>query len=109
MFDLLSIKEEITCKGLYYRCRITYFLNGKGHYLAQERFIPLKRKSCKGCEHCSFILEQLQEDVLDVGISVDSLENGAIYYLSCTNGPVDWESGFPDSCELEFKKCGDKI
>ena len=100
-------ENEKTCKGLFYRCYIGQFLTKDGSFHERIKMVPLKRKSCKGCEQCSGLLEILQENSSQFGQGVilpSNLENGGLYYLAITNETHDWETGIVDSYSVEFIK-----
>lgn len=100
-------KENKTnlCDGLLYRCRINNFINNSGVYIEKVSFVPLKRMSCKGCEQCGFLIDDLKEFLANETPPIyDNLENGAIYELVVCNVSTDWESGYVDDWELCFKK-----
>lgn len=94
------------CKGLFYRARVNFFINKKGHVIHQERMVPLKRMSCKGCGECTFIKEDLSEYVANELSSKFSKVpiNGEIYQLIITNEFTDWETGVVEDWDLMFVK-----
>jgi len=101
----LKIKEskEKTCKGLFFRAKLNMFINKKGEYVCQERMIPVKRISCKGCECCAPLLEELWEFACEVDRPViQKFEHNALYELKITNVFTDWETGYAEDWDLEF-------
>lgn len=93
------------CKGLFYRCRVNKFINNSGSYIEKIQFVPLKRKSCKGCRECGFLIEDLKEFVADdINPIIDEVIDGAIYKLVICHESRDWETGLIDEWELCFKK-----
>lgn len=97
---------EAKCKGKVYRCRVNAFVNSKGEYVYQEKMIPLKRKSCPGCDKCGYLEDQLPEFVsMGSAAEIQGIEDGAIYRLEVVNESRDWETGIIDDWDLAFIKC----
>jgi len=98
------------CKGLIYRGKRNAFINGRDEYVYSERMMLLKRKSCKGCERCGFLHEELQQslDMDCLPLMPSYLEDGCLYQLSVTNMSKDWETGYVDDYDLEFVKYVEK-
>ena len=94
------------CKGKIYRARVNKFVNSKGEYIYQERMIPLKRKSCSGCDACAFLDEQLHESISnDISIIIKDIKHDALYSLEITNTYRDYITGMLEDWDLEFIKC----
>lgn len=64
--------QKVTCKGLIYKCRNNYFMNSKGELVDTVRMVPLKRKSCPGCEKCGGTEEFLSESMANEEYPVTS-------------------------------------
>jgi len=94
------------CKGLIFRGKRNAFISGRGDYVYTERMALLKRKSCKGCERCGYMMEELEEFLSNdyLPIIPTHLENGQLYKLTVTNISKDWETGIVDDWDLEFIK-----
>lgn len=90
------------CKGLIFRGKKTSYLHND-KYVRQESMSLLKRKSCKGCEKCGWMLEHLNEFL---GNSIDpiisEIEDGNLYKLRTINEGRDWETGYIDEYDFEF-------
>lgn len=85
------------CKGLFYRCRVSLFRRpSTGAYVQTVEFVPLKRKSCGGCERCGWLHEYIQES--NGEFTADGWEDGEIYQLQVTDTSPNWESGI-EECE----------
>jgi hypothetical protein len=81
-----------------------------GDIVFQERFVPLKRQSCKGCEMCGFLLESLNENI-SCGvfpIIPEGLSNGDVVFLTTTILSRDYETGYADDWCEEFVKIEEK-
>ena len=64
----------------------------------------LKKKSCPGCKHCGYLLDELGEfDEIDIR---PYTEDGALYKLEVVDVSTDWESGLADDWNLAFIKVG---
>jgi len=93
------------CKGLIFRLHINFFKNSKGHIVYKETMVPLKRRSCPGCQYCGFLLDDLSEhDHMPI---VEDPEHGALYMLGVTNESRDFETGIIDDWDLIFRRCLD--
>lgn len=102
---VISEPDEPVCKGKVFRCRVNAFINAKGEYVYQERMIPLKRRSCPGCEHCSHLEDQLPEFIcMGQGVDIQGIENGAVYHLEVVDESRDLETGMIDDWDLAFVK-----
>ena len=94
------------CNGMVFRGRLNAFVNSKWEYVYQERMLPLKRKSCPGCEQCGYLDEYLHE-FTSMGTLpiIENIEHGAIYSLQVVNQSREWETGIVDDWDIEFIKC----
>lgn len=111
-FDKLKLRAKgegtIPCKGLIFRlCRSAWSHEGEAvGFKSQFRF--LKRKSCKGCEKCMWLWDDLHERICDWGNDGwgSDIEfgdrNNALYQLKVTSWSRDYESGIVDDYELGF-------
>lgn len=97
-------EKEDSCKGLYYKAVKNEFFNSKGEYVESIRMRPMSRMSCKGCEDCTYILEDAKLQ-LGMGYSLlwDDVRIGAYYELCVTDFSRDWETGVVDDWEVGFK------
>jgi len=89
------------CKGLYFRCRMSQFISSKGEYIYTEKMIPLKRKSCTGCDKCMPVLDCF-DDILDIPVVIEKIVDGGLYKLDIINESRDWETGIIDEWDLGF-------
>ena len=99
------------CKGHIYKCKVNQFINKRGEYVSQERMIPLKRKSCPGCEFCGPTLDDLKESIAnDTMPIIDDRfpKNNSLYKLVICNITTDWETGYVDGWDLYFEKIEDE-
>jgi len=94
--------DETQCKGLFFRGVVNNYLSGS-EFVSTKRMRPLKRMSCKGCEKCAWMLEQLPEFInTDYAPDISDTVNGALYQLKVGNISKDWETGYIDDYEFIF-------
>lgn len=95
-------KKKEECKGLFFRGTVNIFATAE--YVREVRQVKLlKRRSCKGCETCSWMMDEVQEDVNSGSFEryLSNIKDGKIYtiHVSCSQ---DWESGNWEIDEMEF-------
>lgn len=97
--------EEIVCKGIVFRCILNAYIAHDDSYVEKIMMRPLKRKSCKGCVRCGWIIDSMRESVGDERFPIihDAMPN-ALYKVIVVNEQEDWETGFIDDFDLEFKR-----
>ena len=95
------------CKGLIFRFRRSQHVGSRGDVVFTDKFIPLKKKSCSGCNNCGWY-----QDFLDYAIGEypcnaivipDTIQDGDTCILDITNESTDWETGLVDDWDYEFK------
>lgn len=104
-FCNLRGKPKSECKGRYYRCSLTRYLDKRGAYVETMKMVPMRRMSCPGCEECGWIDDELSESYSTYGTSplfAKEPEHGKLYTIRATNVSHDWESGIVDGWDLEF-------
>ena len=106
--DIFQAKssEKETCKGRIYRGRVNAYVSNDT-YVYQEKMVFLKRLSCKGCDSCGFLIDDLQERSFEpkrYGPIIKNIEDGELYELKVVNIQKDWETGYADDWDLEFVK-----
>lgn len=107
MIDLIKNIEDNDCKGLIYRCKVNHFKNSKGHVIFSSRFIPMKKLSCPGCHKCGALIESLDECIANDTLPITTTEkNNQLYSLEMSDISYDWETGYIDDWDLEFKEFG---
>jgi len=93
------------CRGLVFRGRVNAFVNNRGEYVYKESMRPLKRLSCPGCVKCGWLVEGLKEYLAEgMQPNIDSIDDQALYELVITNVSTDWETGYVDDWDLEFRR-----
>lgn len=99
----LAINKE-NCKGRVFRGKAEQFVSSRdGSYSYLQRMVPLKRKSCKGCQFCDYLDEYLSESICNGTPPImDQIIHNKMYYLAITNESRDWETGIVDDFDLEF-------
>jgi len=96
---------EAECKGKIFRYSKNEFFSYDIKYSRQDNFTLLKRDSCKGCKYCDNILSDLRETSSEQGAIIpDDIKNGDKCRLVYTNMETDWETGYVDNWDLEFRK-----
>ena len=109
----LNLKEEIKvaksnspeCKGLTFRGYSSVYTSSKSRGVEKREGIKLlKKKSCPGCEKCSWLLDDIPESIACKTLILPEIEHGALYSLRVTNESRDYESGYVDDYDLEFYK-----
>jgi len=94
------------CNGLIFRADVNAYVNSKGTYVCQEKMILLKRKSCLTCETCISLEELLSEGVAEGRLPIiNNIKHERLYSLHVVNKTTDWETGWVDDYDLEFKLC----
>lgn len=98
------------CKGLIFRAWPTIYVNG-GEYVETTKMRLLKRKSCKGCPKCDYMMSDLHEQSCDGrGAIMPEIPNpNKMYKLEYTNIGYDWETGYVDDWEMEFVEFKDEV
>jgi hypothetical protein len=107
LFD--DFKSELTnskkpdCKGLYWRGIVNLFADANGRIKQSKEVRLLKRKSCPGCEKCSWVFDFIVEDIFCVPKQniLTNIEHGKIYTYQ-VNTSRDWESGITEIDNLYF-------
>lgn len=90
--------KENTCAGLFFKCQNCYF-DSKGTYCQSVKFVPMKRKSCKGCEQCNSIHENMKENKYK--FKCENPVHGEEYQLKITN-ILSGEDDHLEDWNLEF-------
>ena len=106
LFDLkseLNTDKQPKCKGLVFRGFNNFYFNDVTGIICNKQYIKLlKRKSCSGCEHCSWIFDEIY-DIMDCeNLIFPEIENEKLYTISVTNVSRDYETGYVDDYDLEI-------
>ena len=105
IIKIINSCESVDCVGKIYRCKINRFLNSKKEYVEQVRMIPQKRLSCRGCQHCGYLEEQISDFIQNKeSLLPEEPVNGALYHIEIINEVQDWETGIVDEWDLAFIK-----
>ncbi len=103
LLDMIEEVEESDCKGLIYRCRINAYIDSRGTYVYQEKMIPMKKLSCKGCKECGWLKDGLNEFVIDnIYPIIEDPIDGELYTLGITNESRDLKTGIINDWDMEF-------
>ncbi len=98
-------KSEINpCKGLFFRGSVTRCVTSHNGILERKELRLLKRKSCKGCSKCGWIMEYFHESDVCEDVDEDLLANvkhGKIYTPDIHDWR-DWETGHIEIDHIDF-------
>ena len=107
MHSVLQKIKKDRCLGKIYRgYHSQWYDSMSGKIGFKTGLTPLKRKSCKGCEQCNWLDENLDFFYDDEGFvrELESIEHGKLYYIDFVVTGHDYESGLIDEWHLEVKK-----
>lgn len=83
------------CPGLFFRGYNRTFITSTGGVTQRVELRFLKRRSCRGCEHCGYLAEMLGEEV--AGMDIHDIQEGKIYQLVVDGSrPDDWWVDFKE-------------
>ena len=93
------------CKGLFFRCRVNDY-HDRGELLTQKiTWRLLKKNSCSGCGYCQGFFEDIQAvDDLSCITFPKQPKDFAIYTPMFIPGQSDWETGYLDDWEWDFRE-----
>lgn len=100
----LDFAEEVKgkeCKGLIFRGYNKQFVSGN-HIGLHQGLKLLKRKSCPGCEECSWVMEQIADMLKFNQVIWPEIEDGKLYSVHTTNEKRDLETGLVDDYDFEI-------
>jgi len=102
--DIRAVRTQGNgCKGLVFRAHVSRYVSG-GRICERRELRLLKRESCPGCKECGWIFDSQAEDLSNgCGVSLDNLEDGALYRLTGSGTP-DHETGIVDWIEWDLSK-----
>jgi hypothetical protein len=99
-----STDEEANCIGSFYRYRESAYRTRSGGYALTQTLTKLKRISCKGCNWCVGTDECIENEWSNSHafpvILPDGTESGDIIAPYIVTVSTDWETGYPDDCEI---------
>jgi hypothetical protein len=94
-------KKDHECKGLFWRCIISSFVSSYDSIEVRKSLRLLKKRSCKGCETCSWVLDYFREDISEIDDYLNGLKNGWVYtYRVYTS--QGFEDLYPEIDEIAF-------
>lgn len=73
--------QEHNCKGKIFRYKESRFVRKSGAIVTERSFIPMKKLSCDGCEHCDWYDCSIEDYINENEIESDSYEDGKLYML----------------------------
>lgn len=105
--DVKNTTKTNACKGLFFRCCINNYLDGRGDIVKKVTMRLLRRLSCHNdhsgaCGHCLF--EDINEVREEAFILPSTPENGEIYRVIFVEDGKDWETGITEDWHYEFLK-----
>jgi hypothetical protein len=102
-FNWEGLKEEADpasdCKGLFFRGYQNLYVSQYGEVHTKQGIKFLKRKSCKGCHQCSFIIDSMKE--CPDSVIMPKIVQSHLYSIRVTNQCRDWETGYIDDYDIE--------
>ena len=93
--------EEKTCKGLYWRGKVSLFFSSHNSIENRKSLRFLKRMSCNGCGSCDWLWDIIREDADCQDDIINHVEDGKLYTFK-VHTSRDWESGHYEVDETEF-------
>lgn len=82
---------DVICRGLFYRCRKSYYRSNV-NFTFREEYRFLCKMSCTGCDRCMHLLDAMKEQ--DNEFPADGI-NGEIYRLAMIDPETGcWDIGF---------------
>lgn len=88
--------------GLVFRGYIGWYMH-KGILTEKKELRLLKSKSCK-CDKCLAWLDEIENMICLEAVIFPNIENKKLYTPVVTNVVKDWETGYVDSYNVEFKQ-----
>lgn len=106
---MVKPNPEPKCKGLIFRFARDTWMGTAQDINFRDRFRFIKGKSCTGCAQCDFLWEDLHENLCDpkfnyVSYDAEAHDQDQLYTLIVLPGTPDWETGYVEDWELEFRK-----
>jgi hypothetical protein len=105
--DLNSIpdlpNEDEGCKGLVFIGRCSVYIRNNT-VTRKETITLLKRKSCKGCADCGWMMDAVNEAILNGTLILPTIEEGQLYTVTISNISRDRETGIVDDWDVEIIK-----
>lgn len=103
----IAKEEESPCKGVFFRyTENNYAYDGK--IVLSRQMKMLKSTSCRGCDKCGWLLDDVNEGVANFGAGhfelPDDLTHGDIVRLTFVADSHDWETGYVESSHLKVIK-----
>lgn len=98
------------CKGLIFRAHVHSFISSHRSIEVKKSLRLLKRKSCKGCESCEWVWDNMMEDILNGAVEdfAGEIENGKMYKLQWIWSPGPYEYPADGDLELSFERWEEK-
>jgi len=95
-------EEKSDCKGLVFRgYKSLFYVSAQEKFEMRQGIKLLKKKSCSGCEHCGWLIDNAKESIDWDGLIMPDIIHEALYTLKVTNESRDWESGIVDDWDIE--------
>ncbi len=97
-----SKDEEERCKGLFFRGTTNNYLSSHKSIEVRKSLRLLKTKSCKGCGHCEWIWEYIEEEISDGSFNdyLQDIDCDKIYTIKTVWHPGTYE--YPQEGEMEI-------
>ena len=96
--------EGVPCKGLVFRGSVSRCITSHNGIMERRELRLLKRRSCKGCAKCSWIMDWMQEELSGIDRDapfIGDIQHGKMYkpHFVVTR---DWESSYDEIDYVEF-------
>lgn len=106
-FVVTDEEKEDPCKGVFFRYTENNYAYG-GKIVLSCQIKMLKSKSCRGCDKCGWLLDDINEGVANFGADhlelPPDLKHGDVVELVFVVDSTDWESGYVDDSHLKVVK-----
>jgi len=95
------------CKGLIFKAKANQYINSNGQFVSTNRLVPVKRKSCLGCEKCHWLVEHAGQDIINGNdLMPVKFKHDCLYQLKVIDWSRDYESGYVDDFIVGFVERG---
>jgi hypothetical protein len=106
MISLYDTESKTSCLGMVFKATRQTYVTSTNRICFKVELIPIKRKSCPGCQHCGWLSSMLLEinDEWPI-IGLNECQPGKLYTIVICNDTIDWESGITDDwglCAVEY-------
>ena len=110
LIEMGKPKQSIECIGRKYKYTENSFVNSDGTLIYKKQFRMMRKQSCKGCEHCGWLDEDIANHFSekDGVLLPDNPVHGKLYEIKCVDYYKDWETGIVEDYTLGFVEANDE-